>query len=376
MCTIREHKDVAMNRRQRKDVQAFDQALDARARVPRAQLDDEIAHLVACAEQLCEAAVAEPSPEFRSALRVQLMAEASTVLAPEAPRTPRTRVHRPVHTPSYAIRRRLAGATAALVTAGGFVGMVGASAEALPGEMLYPVKRGVENVELAFRKDDVDRGQYRLMQASERLAEARRLTDDNSPQSREHVAGALEDFAAQARDGSSALFRSYDRSGSVASITEVNDFSAAAATDLALLSGRVPSDADEAFQTAALTVSELVARASSLCSSCAGGTDLGKLVDAVTSLGGSTPSNVPPTASTSANADDAATDDPADQPKAPDDPKITIPALQPPSGSTPSGDAPKIEDVTDPVVGGLLGDEEQDGAVPELLDNLLDPGGE
>src|SRR5687768_12138333 len=172
MCTIRKHKDVAMNRRQRIDAQAFEEAWNARARVSSAQLDDEVARLVACAEQLCEAAVAEPSPEFRSSLRVQLMTEASTVLAPTDPRTARPRVHRPVRTPSFAIRRRLAGATAALVTAGGFVGMVGASAEALPGDMLYPVKRGVENVELAFHKDDATRGQYRLNQASERLAEA------------------------------------------------------------------------------------------------------------------------------------------------------------------------------------------------------------
>ena len=125
-----------MNRRQRNDAQAFDQTWNARARISRADLDDEIARLVACAEQLCEAAVAEPSPEFRSSLRVQLMTEAATVLAPARPNTTRPGVHRPVRTPSFAIRRRLAGATAALVTAGGFVGMVGASAEALPGEML------------------------------------------------------------------------------------------------------------------------------------------------------------------------------------------------------------------------------------------------
>ena len=313
-----------MNRRQRNDVQAFEEAWNARARMPRAELDDEIARLVACAEQFCEAAVAEPTPEFRSSLRVQLMAEASTVLAPEAPRAARPRVHRPVHTPSYAIRRRLAGATAALVTAGGFVGMVGASAEALPGEMLYPVKRGVENVELAFHKDDVTRGQYRLNQASERLAEARRLTDDNSPQSREHVAGALDDFAAQAKDGSGALFRSYGQSGSTQSITAVNDFSAAAAADLAQLSGRVPSDAAQSFETAAITVSELVSKASSLCTSC-NAADVTQLVDAVASLGGRAPSSEPSAGSTAAQ-DDIANDLPVDESQLPT-PKITIPSL-------------------------------------------------
>jgi hypothetical protein len=361
-----------MNRRQRNDVQAFEEAWNARARMPSAELDDEIARLVACAEQFCEAAVAEPTPEFRSSLRVQLMAEATTVLAPEASHTARPRVHRPVHTPSYAIRRRLAGATAALVTAGGFVGMVGASAEALPGEMLYPVKRGVENVELAFHKDDVDRGRYRLTQASERLAEARRLTDDNSPQSRQHIAGVLDDFAAQAKDGSSALFRSYDQSGSVQSITAVNDFSAAAAADLAQLSGKVPSDADQAFQAAAITVSELVNKASSLCTSC-NTADVAKLVDAVTSLGGGVPGTDPASGTTAAE-DDGKTDVPVDKSLLPK-PKITLPEL--PTVESPTEtptQSPKVKEVTDPVVGSLLGDDEQEGVVPKLLDNLLNPG--
>ena len=361
-----------MNRRQRKDAQAFDQAWNARARIPRAHLDDEIARLVACAEQLCEAAVAEPSPAFRSSLRVQLMAEASTVLAPPDPRTDRPHVHRPIRTPSFAIRRRLAGATAALVTAGGFVGMVGASAAALPGEMLYPVKRGVENVELAFQNDDVSRGEYRLTQASERLAEARRLTDDNSPQSREHIAGALDDFAAQAKDGSSALFRSYGQSGSEQSITVVNDFSAAAAADLAQLSGRVPSNADPSYQTATNTVSELVSKASRLCASCSAA-DVTKLVDAVTSLGGSAPSS----GATATTQDGDTADVPTDEGLLPT-PKITIPSLptiESPNAEAPTPKAPTIKDATDPVVGGLLGDDEQEGVIPELLDTLLNPGG-
>ncbi len=358
-----------MNRRLRDEAWAFDEAWDARARGARAGWDNEIADLVACAEHICESAVAEPSAEFRSSLRTQLMTEATMVLAPAHAR-PRT--HRPlVRSPSFAVRRRLAGATAALVTAGGFVGMVGASAEALPGEMLYPVKRGVENVELAFHKDDLSRGRYRLTQASERLAEARRLTDGSSPQSQEHVAGVLDDFAEQAKAGSGALFRSYGLSGSVQSITLINDFSAAAAADLAHLSGKVPSDADQSFQAAAITVSELVTKASSLCTSC-GTADVAGLVDAVNSLGGAanhTGQSAGPTAS-------GTTDEPGSKSLLPT-PDIEVPSLplgQEPSPSTGSKEAPKGNDVTDPVVGALLGDDDEEGVVPNLLDNLLNPG--
>ncbi len=355
-----------MNRRLRDEAQAFNQAWDSRARTPHSGWDAEIVDLVACAEQICEAAVAEPSFEFRDALRTQLMTEAATVLTPVAA-SPHT--HR---TPSFALRRRLATATAALVTAGGFVGMVGASAEALPGEMLYPVKRGVENIELAFHKDDVSRGQYRLTQASERLAEARRLTDDSSPQSQEHVAGALDDFAEQAKAGSGALFQSYGRSGSTQSITAVNDFSAAAAADLAQLSGRVPSNADPSFQVAASTVSELVSKASNLCTTC-GTANVAGLINAVSSLGGSSADTG--TSSAPAGSADATPEAPVDQSVLPDVPKITAEDLtsgQSPSPTTSTQSTPKVKKLTDPLVGALLGNEEKPGVVPKLVD-LLKP---
>lgn len=359
-----------MNRRQRDQAQAFNQAWEARAHIHPAPSDDEVSRLVSCAEQLCEAAVAEPSAEFRYALRAQLMTEAATVLAPVDTRT--ARPHRPpLRTPSFGFRRRLAGATAAFVTAGGFVGLVGASAEALPGEMLYPVKRGVENVELAFHKDDAARGEYRLAQASERLAEARRLTDDGSPQSSEHVAGALDDFAAQANDGAGALFRAYSSNGSQQSITEVNDFSAASAADLAQLSGRVPVDADQSFQAAAATVSELIIKASRLCTSC-GTADVTSLVGAMSLLSGGTNDDAGPSINAPAATDGGTADAPVEKSVVPDTPKFTIPdlpALQPPAPTTSSTqDPPGVNKLTDPLVGALLGDAEQQGVVPDLLD--------
>jgi len=366
-----------MNRRQRDEARAFNRAWESRARTSRSRWDDEISELIACAEQICEAAVAEPSAQFRYALRDQLMTEAATILAPAGTRT--ARPHRqPVRTPSFGLRRRLAGLTAAFVTAGGFIGLVGASAEALPGEMLYPVKRGVENVELAFHNDDPARGQYRLTQASERLAEARRLTDDGSPQSSEHVAGALDDFVAQANDGAGALFRSYGQSGSKQSITDVNDFSAAAAVDLAQLSGRVPTDADQSFQVAATTVSELVTRASRLCTSC-GTADVTGLVGAVTSLGGAAQGDAGQSTGADGATDSSSADVPVDESVVPETPKITIPNLsdlQSPAPSTATTqDAPKIKQLTDPLVGTLLGDDDQEGVVPNLLNGLLPPQG-
>lgn len=369
-----------MNRRLRDEAQAFDEAWANRARVRPEQWNDEVAGLVACAEQLCEAAVAEPTPEFRSALRTQLMAEASTVLAPTPASTASTRtapVRAPRRTTSHGFRRRLAGLTAALVSSAGFVGLVGASAEALPGEMLYPVKRSVENVELAFHKDDVDRGEFRLEQASERLAEARRLTEEGSPKDREHIAPVLSEFAEQAKDGSGALFRAYGHDGSEESITVINDFSASAAVDLAQLSGKVPGDADRAFQVAATTVSQLVTKASTLCGTC-GSADVTGLVDAVSSLTGApAPQATDPIEKPDVTPDDIDTSIqvPGDDSTKPLLPSVKVPSLAPsPSSgptSSPTKSPTKVKQLTDPVVGGLLGDKEDPGLVDGLLRNLL-----
>src|ERR1044071_7797960 len=110
-----------MIRRHHDDASAFDEAWSGRAARDSAAvpgrgrpLDTEIASLVSCAEQLCAAAAVEPSLEFRAGLRDHLMSEAASVLVTD-PAPVRT-VTAPVSTPRPG-RRRLAGATAALIGA-------------------------------------------------------------------------------------------------------------------------------------------------------------------------------------------------------------------------------------------------------------------
>ena len=83
-----------MNRRQRDEAQAFDEAWEARARTPGSRWDDEIAELVALRRAALRGsrrrAVRRSSG---TSLRTQLMTEAATVLAPAGTRT--ARPHRP-----------------------------------------------------------------------------------------------------------------------------------------------------------------------------------------------------------------------------------------------------------------------------------------
>jgi hypothetical protein len=343
------------------DAQSFEEAWSGRA--PR---DEHIADLVRFVEGVCAAAaVVEPSTQFRDSLRTQLMVEAETALVP-MPATTRTEPAAPAHRPGRA-RRRVAGLTAAMVASGGVIGLVSSSASAVPGEMLYPVKRGVESVELALHRDDASRGSFQLAQASERLAEAQRLSSKDG--SERLIADTLDDFATQAESGSTSLFSDFSDSGETKSIRTVNDFAADASADLSTLSPQLPSGADDAFAAATEAVSDLATQASSLCVSCTTA-DVQQLVAAVTGLA-KAPHAAPKASSSSdtkkSTAGTGSTTDstPAGKPAPTQKPIVAAPA-------TPATTkAPSLSDVTDPVLGGLLGDEKQEGLVPGLLNGLL-----
>ncbi|WBO64645.1 DUF5667 domain-containing protein [Streptomyces camelliae] len=71
-----------------------------------------------------------------------------------------------------------AGGLSVGVAAGAFGGVAAASSDALPGDSLYGLKRGIEDFKLNYLTDgDNARGQTYLDQASTRLSEARRLLE-------------------------------------------------------------------------------------------------------------------------------------------------------------------------------------------------------
>ncbi|MEV7397597.1 DUF5667 domain-containing protein [Aeromicrobium sp. NPDC092404] len=348
-----------IGRRSHDDAQSFEEAWSGRA-----PGNEHVAELVRFAESLCEAAVAEPSPAFRESLRTQLMTEAETVLVP-MPAKVRTA---PVRESSPA-RRRVAGLTAAMVASVGAVGIVASSASAVPGELLYPIKRSVESAELALHRDEASRGSFQLRQAAERLAEARQLSTTNGDESL--IAETLEDFATQAESGSTALFSDFTGNGEQKSIRTVNDFAVAATANLSALSSQLPPGADDSFDAATATISDLAIQASSLCASCTTG-DLQQLVSSVEGLAvtpkGSTGSHDKTDKPSSSHTREAkptskpVTSGPTEKP-----PVVAAPPVAP----APTTKAPSLSDITDPVLGAVLGDEDQKGLIPGLLDGLL-----
>lgn len=340
-----------MIRRRVDDAQAFEDALSGRT--PRTA---QITELVEFAERLCEAAVIEPSPEFRGTLRTLLMTEAETALVPVV-KTSRPVTLAPAPR-THTVRRRVAGLTAAVLASVGTVGLVSSSASAVPGEMLYPVKRSVESVELALHRGDASRGSFQLAQASERLAEARKLADDPSANNADLVAAALDDFTSQAKSGSTSLFNAYSDNGKQNSIRTVNDFAASATAELATLSSMLPDSANGSFDSATQAISKLATRASTLCSACSM-TDVQSLVNAVTGLSKDPSNTSKPSTQPSSTSTSATTPAPTQKPV------IALPS--------PTTAPTTLGGVTDPLLGALLGDDNQQGLVPGLLNGLLNP---
>jgi len=359
-------RGAAMIRRGNYDAsQAFEDAWESRDRTTSASA--EVRDLVRTAELICRSAAVEPSAEFRATLRDRLMDEAADVLvADPAPLKPtRSQPHRPA--PSRR-RRRLAGLTAALVASVGVVGTVASSASAVPGDLLYPVKRGVENVQVAFHRDDASRGEYRLQQARERLAEAQSLDARGET---DRMASTLDDFTSQAQEGTDDLFDAYESDRSTKNIDKVNDFVADASVTLASLSASMPTDAEDSFASATTLISGLATQASDLCASCTSA-DISSLVDAVDALTGSTADPI-------AQLPPEATSGPASV----TDPIATlIPELPATTGSGTSGSSKggtgsssggssgligTVGDTLDAVAG-------EDGLVPNLLGGLLGGG--
>ncbi|MFJ8793202.1 DUF5667 domain-containing protein [Streptomyces sp. NPDC102462] len=138
--------------------------------LPKPHLDPEVkvvqrAQLVAAMEaMLQEGGAAEPTVPAQRSHR----AEGAHRAGPLGKLRPRTRLTKGL----------AAGGLSVGVAAGAFGGVAAASSDALPGDSLYGLKRGIEEFKLNYLTDgDDERGQTYLDQASTRLSEARRLLE-------------------------------------------------------------------------------------------------------------------------------------------------------------------------------------------------------
>ncbi|MEV0414064.1 DUF5667 domain-containing protein [Streptomyces sp. NPDC050448] len=186
-------------------------------------------------------------PEVKVVQRAQLVAAMEALVMEERarggaasdPQVPEQRTGRGAHraTSLRKLRPRsrwskgiAAGGLTVGVAAGAFSGVAAASTDALPGDSLYPIKRGMEDLQLGMADEDADRGELYLDRASNRLSEARRLMERGRTGVLDHeslgeIRRALGGMKHDAAEGHRLLQAAYERDGSLGPIQTLSSFS-------------------------------------------------------------------------------------------------------------------------------------------------------
>jgi hypothetical protein len=243
----------------RRAAEEFEQALGGTA--PTA-VQGRYADLLETVEVLRAQPEVLPRQEFVDDLRSRLMTAAETELDADPAVVRRLQPTRPTTR-----RRRLGTVAASLVIVGGSAGMAAAASGALPGEPLYPIKRGLEEAGVAVRLGEANKGEALLDQAATRLREVRELQAQGSPDT-DQVARTLAAFQDAADDGSQKLFASYEDGGETEDITTVRDFTAEEMTEVAALARSAAPELDALLVDAADTLADIDQQARALCGSC------------------------------------------------------------------------------------------------------------
>jgi hypothetical protein len=263
----------------RRRAESFSRALEGHLQ----PTDQRLQRLIDTAAHLSAVPLVEPRDEFRAALRERLIEAAAFELpaqaaaaatAPEPDRNRRAHAAPVTDTPSAARRRRqLVAVATGLVLVGGGTGVAAASEQALPGDMLYPVKRTLESAQVSLAQSPGGEGDALLERASTRLYEADSLgSEEELSQTRvDAVEAALGDFARDASHGGSKLLDAYSTSGDAQDIRQLRAFTSQSHDTLSDLAQTLPPESQPSLMAAAETVVGLDDMARRACPGCASG---------------------------------------------------------------------------------------------------------
>lgn len=228
----------------RSDADVLEQALTGS--LPRQRASAETMELVALADGVRSLSThITPRPEFRESLRARLVAEASVLAESRAvlqtwdgertvPRQSdrasgiqRGQRSDPGPGPVVVVigrgwRRAVAGVAASALVVGGATAV--AATGSMPGDLLYPVKRGVENLQLRLGTSDAARGAGHLDLARQRLNESERLIRDADSAHVTVVGITLDAFEADTLAGERLLLAAHQDTGDDAPLNDLNAF--------------------------------------------------------------------------------------------------------------------------------------------------------
>jgi hypothetical protein len=222
----------------------------------------ELADLAVLVDDLRAQDPVEPSPEFTATLRERLMAEGEQLQAKDRVLTLPERRH-------GRRERRFAAAAAALVFVGGTAGMAAAAQRALPGDALYPIKRGIEQAQAGLATSDGAKGRDLLGQADTRLTEIRAIVGGSSSQAQ--LPPTIDAFTAQSASGAQLLMQSYQQGNDHQAIKDLRTFTTRNLSALQDLARTAPPAQQDELTQAATTLLDIDAAAVKACPSCAPG---------------------------------------------------------------------------------------------------------
>jgi hypothetical protein len=231
---------------------------------PTAGRDDaRYAEFLSIVAALRDVPAAQPRPEFVGSLRERLMLAAQTELVPAE----EARLTLPVRRPRD---RRIATAVGAMAFVGATTSMAVAAQSALPGDMLYPLKRAIENVQTGIAVDEGDRGSSLLANAEGRLDEISELTSDDGAGDADAIADTFGTFSDQAILASDLLLADYESTGKEDSISQLNEFTADSMATLSALESLVPPEARDELLHAVMVLATIDTAAQQACPQCVG----------------------------------------------------------------------------------------------------------
>jgi hypothetical protein len=203
-------------------------------------------------------------PEFVASLRTQLVAAAER--APVAAEsdlavrlTPRQR--------RGSRERRLAALVGgfAVVSASGSMAM--AAQDALPGDVLYPVKRAIENAQTNLQRDGASKADTLIAHAEARLDEVQELAAGDGDA--DMIASTLQDFTDQTTQASEFALDDYAATGKTEPIAELRAFASDSMDVLGALGPILPDSTRSILITATQTVRQVDSAAWEACPGCA-----------------------------------------------------------------------------------------------------------
>ena len=225
----------------RRSAERFDSLVEGGRRDDVDRATSDLLELVGALRSVPEA---QARPEFVADLREQLMVAAAAELTsvPAAARE-RDDVARLTITPRRTRRERRVGiALGAVAIIGATTSMAVASQSAIPGDALYPVKRAIENTQTGFSVGDDAKGETILGNASGRLDEVDKLTQQDRPDA-QLVTHTLNTSPTRPPRAATCCSSDYEQNGNEASIGQLHSHAQDSMGALAALDDLIPPTA-------------------------------------------------------------------------------------------------------------------------------------